>query len=73
MSRRSDVMLWLLHIYQFQYMYFQFSCFCSVATYNIIFGVVQYIIKHLFCETAWSILFWNHKNDITSLVKVHKE
>ena len=29
----------------------------SVATYDIIFGVVRYIIKHLFYETAKSILF----------------
>ena len=25
--------------------------------------------QHLFYETAWSILFWNHKNYVTSLVK----
>ena len=31
---------------------FQFAYFCSVATYDIIFGVVRYIIKHLFYETA---------------------
>ena len=24
-------------------------------------------------ETAWSILFWNHANDVKSLVKVHRE
>ena len=34
-------------------MHFQFDYFCSVATGDIIqFGVVQYIIKHLFYETA---------------------
>ena len=26
-------------------------------------------LKHLFYETAWSILFWNHKNDVTNLLK----
>ena len=54
-------------------MHYQFDYFWSVATYDIIFAVVRYIIKHLFYETAWSILFWNHKNDVTSLVKVHRE
>ena len=54
-------------------MHFHSAYFCSVATYDIIFGVVQYIIKHLFYETAWSILSWNHANDVTSLVKVHRE
>ena len=38
-------------------MHFQFAYFYNVATYDIIFGVVRYIIKHLFYETAWSILF----------------
>ena len=27
-------------------MHFQFDYFCSIATYDIIFAVVQYIIKH---------------------------
>ena len=54
-------------------MHFQFDYLSSVATYDIIFYVVQYIIKHLFYETAWSILFWKHKNDVTSPVKVHRE
>ena len=34
-------------------MHFQSAYFCSVATYDIIFGVVQYIIKHLFYETDY--------------------
>ena len=54
-------------------MYFQFAYFCSAAPFDIIFGVVRYIIKHLFYETAWSILFWNNANDVTSLVKAHRE
>ena len=54
-------------------MHFQFDYFRSVTTYDIIFAVVRYIIKHLFYETAWSIWFWNHKNEVTSLVKVHIE
>ena len=55
-------------------MHFQSDYLCSVTTYDIIFAAVaQYIIKHLFYETAWSILFWSHKNDVTSLVKVHRE
>ena len=36
-------------------------------------SVVQYIIKHLFYETASSTLFGSHKRDVTSLVKVHRE
>ena len=67
MSRRSGIMLWLLYIKKLQYMHFHFDYFFRVATYDIIFAVVRYIIKHLFDETAWSILFWNHKNDVTSL------
>ena len=44
-----------------------FEIFCR-ATW------VWYVIKHfIFHETAWSILFWSHKNDVTNLVKVHKE
>ena len=46
-------------------MHFQFDYFCSVATYDIIFGVVRYIIKHLFYEIA--------SNDVKSEVKVHRE
>ena len=43
---------------------------CSVATYDIIFCCRPVYYKtQLFYETAWSILFWNHKNDVTSLVK----
>ena len=45
---------------------------CCDIRHNF-FAVVWYIIKHLFYETAWSILFWNHKNDVRSLVKVHRE
>ena len=52
MSRRSDIVLWLLQIQKLQYILFQFAYFCNVATYDIIFGVVWYIIKHLFYETA---------------------
>ena len=44
MSRRNDIMLWLLYIQKLQYMHFRYDCFCSVATYDIIFGVVRYII-----------------------------
>ena len=54
-------------------MHFQFDYFCSVMIYGIIFAVAWYIIKHLFYETAWSILFWNHKTDVTTLVKVNRE
>ena len=54
-------------------MHFQFDYFCSFVTYDIIFGVGRYIIKHLFYETAWPILFWNHKNDVTIPVKVQRE
>ena len=58
MSRRSDIMLQHLHIQELQYMHFQFDYSCSVTTYGIIFAAVaRYIIKHLFCETEWSILF----------------
>ena len=54
------------------------TCTFSLPTFAVLrhttfFGVVRYIIKHLFYETAWSILFWNHANDVTSLVKVHRE
>ena len=50
MSRRSDIMLSLLHIQKLQYMHFQSEYFCSVKTYDIIFSVVRYIIIHLFYE-----------------------
>ena len=37
-------------------MHFQFDYLCSVITYEIFFAAgAQYIIKHLFYETAWSI------------------
>ena len=68
------IMMWLLYIQKLQYMHFRFDYLWSVTTYDIIFAdVVRYIIKHLFYETAWSIQFWSHKNDITSLVKIHGE
>ena len=54
-------------------MHFQFAYFCSVATYDIFVGVDGYIIELLFYETAWSMLFWNQENDVTSPVKVHRE
>ena len=74
MSRRSDIMFWLLHIFRSCN-----ACILSLPAFALLrhttyfFGVVRYIIKHLFYETAWSILFLNHANDVTSLVKVHKE
>ena len=47
---------------------------CAVLRHTTyFFAAVRYIIKHLFYETAWSIPFWKHKNDVTSLVKVHRE
>ena len=46
MSRRTGIMLWLLHIYELQYIHFHSAYFCSVATYDIMFGVTRYIIKH---------------------------
>ena len=55
------------------------TCTFSLPTFALLrhttqfFGVVRYIIKHLFYETAWSILSWNHANDVTSQVKVHRE
>ena len=45
----------------------------AVLRHSTIFGVVRYIMKYLFYETAWSILFWNHANDVTNLVNVHRE
>ena len=53
------------------------TCAFSLPTFAVLrhttfFGVVWYIIKH-FYETAWSILFWNHANDVRSLIKVHRE
>ena len=71
MSHRSDIMLWLLYIFELQYMYIHFDYFCSITT-QLFAAVVRYIIKHLFYETAWFILFWSHKNDVTSLVNVHR-
>ena len=52
---------------------FSLTTFAVLRHMSIFFGVIRYIIKHLFYETAWSTLFWSHKNDITSLVKVHRE
>ena len=56
---------------------------CNTCTYSLppfaalrhttFYGVARYIVKHLFYETAWSILFWNHTNYIISLVKVQRE
>ena len=54
---------------------YSFSCFlnysfaCMFFLYRKIPFFSIHIIKHLFYET--SILFWNHKNDVTSLVKFH--
>ena len=42
---------------------------CCDIRHNF-FTVVQHVIKRLFYETAWSMLFWSHKNDVTSLVKI---
>ena len=58
-SCRSDIMLQHLFIQELlQYMHFQFDYLCSVTTYDIIFAAVaRYIIKHLFNETARSILY----------------
>ena len=51
------------------------TCTFSLPTFAhmTIFRVVMYIIKQLFYETAWSILFQNHANYVTSLVKIHRE
>ena len=46
-------------------MHFQFDFLCSVTTYDITFATVfQYIVKYLF--------YGSHKNDVTSLIKVHR-
>ena len=74
MSRGSDIMLRLSCIQKLQYMHFQFDYMCSVTTYNILFAaVVRYKIKHLFYQTSWSLLFWSHKKEVTSLIRVHRE
>ena len=75
MLRGSDIMLSLLYILKLQYMHFQFDYFCSVATYGIIFwcSPVYYKILILWNSLIYGILFWNHKSDVTSLVKVHRE
>ena len=65
MSHESDIMLW-----HAPSVWLLVQC-CDIE--QKFFAVVCYIIKHLFNGTAWSILFWNHKNDVTSLVKVHRE
>ena len=56
------------------------ACTFSLTTFSVlrhttlIFAAVAwYMIKHLFYETAWSILFWNHKNGVISLVKIHRD
>ena len=73
MSRRSDIML--QHLYRsFNTCTFSLTtCAMLRHTTKCFAAVVRYIIKHLFYETAWSILFWSHKDDVTSLVKVHRE
>ena len=70
LSCRSYIMLRLLYIKELQYMHFQFDCLCIDTTCDTFFtAVVRYIIKHLFYETAWSILFWGHKNDVTNILR----
>ena len=54
-------------------MHFQFDHLCSVTTYDIFAAVLQYITEYLFHETAWPILFWSPKNDVTGLVKFQIE
>ena len=77
MSRWSDIMLWLLHFRSCNTCtsctHFSLPTFAVLQHATLFFGVVRYIIKHLFYESAWSILFWNHANDVTSLVKIHRE
>ena len=43
----------------------------SITNSTLLIGFLsrQISIQHLFYETAWSIPFWNHKNDVTRLVK----
>ena len=46
-------------------MHFQFDYFCSVATYDLIFGVVWYIIKHSMKQPD---LYY-----FETIIKVHRE
>ena len=34
MSRKSDIVFWLLYILELQHMHFQFDYLCSVTTYD---------------------------------------
>ena len=61
------------------------ACIFSLTTSAVLWiSLYIYDIRHNFCcccpvhyktfyETAWSILFWSHKIDVTNLVKVHRE
>ena len=68
MSRRSDIVVTFIHLESCN----RLTTF-TVLRHTTIFSVVWYIMKQLFYETAWSVPFWNHNNDVTSLVKVHTE
>ena len=57
MSRRSDIMLWLLYIQKLQSMHFQFDYLCSVATYDIIFCCRPVYYKTLILRNSLWLVF----------------
>ena len=71
MSRRIDIMLWLLHR-SCNTCTFSLPTF-AVLRHTTIFWCRPVYYKTLILWSSWSILFWNHANDVTSLVKVHRE
>ena len=70
MSRRCDIMLWLYTFRSCNRCIFSLTTCAVLRPTTYLLLSVWYIGKHLFYETAWSILCWSQKNDVTSLVKV---
>ena len=71
---RVGVILWCEFAFiSLQHMHFQFDYLCSGTTYDIIFRCCRLVFYKSCYEIAWFILFWCHKNVVTSLIKVHRE
>ena len=76
-SHCAEHFLPILHCFipKFKFKYDDLENIKTDRVNTVVFNLLQIkqSNKHLFYETAWSILFWSHKNDVTSLVKFWKE
>ena len=76
MSRRNDY--YVVTLIHSEVAIHAFSVWLFVKCYDIrqfllMSSGILIIIKHLFYEKAWSILFWSHKNGVINLVKIHRD